>query len=109
MEITGPLNVFLVGCLGGFANEVLHWWQLREDVNLPAYAKSPLYWVVTLVMIGLGGVVAWFQLGAKANAPIAMQLGLAAPLILQRLAASVPQAPGGKGAGDASIGNFLRS
>jgi len=107
MELHSELAVFLVGTAGGAANELLHWWGLRENRNLPAYGKQILYWIITLAMIVLGGGLAWLQFGGTAQALIAFQIGLAAPMVLQKLAKAVPAKAGGMGASGPTIRDFL--
>jgi hypothetical protein len=107
MTLESDWAVFGVGLAGGGANELLHWWGLRENPNLPEYAKKIFYWAVTLAMIGLGGGLAWIQLGSAADALIAFQIGLAAPMVLQKLGQAVPDRGGGMGARAASVRDFL--
>jgi hypothetical protein len=65
--------------------------------------------VVTFAMMLLGGGLAWLQLGSRADALIAFQIGLAAPMLLQKLAKSAPDRPGGMGlAARPSILAFLK-
>lgn len=97
MALESELAVFVVGISGGAANELLHWWGLRQDAHLPEYAKRPLYWGVTAGMMLLGGVLAWLQLGSRAEPLVAFQIGLAAPLVLQRLIKVAPERTGGMG------------
>ena len=96
MVIEGAESVFWTGCAGGVAAEVLHWWGLRESPQLPAYAKSVFYWAVTLAMVLAGGVLAWLYFGERAEALVAAHIGLSAPLMLQKLATSVPEKKGAK-------------
>jgi hypothetical protein len=96
MTIDGDLSVFAVGCAGGALAELLHWWNLREAVQLPAYARSPLYWGLTLLMVLAGGFIAWIYFGAHAEAIIAVHVGLSTPLILQKLVTSLPADKGAK-------------
>jgi hypothetical protein len=105
MALESEVAVFAVGVAGGAANEVLHWWGLRESPRLPKYARSLFYWLVTLAMMSLGGVLAWLQLGGQADALIAFQIGLAAPLLLQKLVKVAPQPGGGMG-GEQSAGSL---
>ncbi|HET7436865.1 MAG TPA: hypothetical protein VFN10_19305 [Thermoanaerobaculia bacterium] len=107
MVINGDLAVFGVGVAGGAANELLHWWSLRESANLPAYARKPFYWCVSVAMVVLGGGLAWLQLGATAEALLAFQIGLAAPMLLQKLAKAAPAPKGGMGGAQPSTRDFL--
>ncbi len=107
MVISGDLAVMGTGLAGGAANELLHWWSLRESENLPTYARSPFYWCISVLMIVLGGVLAWLQLGKSAEALVAFQIGLAAPMLLQKLAKTAPAAGGAMGAPPASTRDFL--
>jgi len=91
MVFEGALKVFLIGCGGGFLNELLHWWNLRDKSELPEYARSLKYWIITVLMIPVGGAMAWFYFGQKANAILALHVGLSTPLILQKLIVSIPE------------------
>jgi hypothetical protein len=108
MLIEGDLAVFGVGVAGGVANELLRWYGLRDNPNLPAYAKSVFYWAISLAMILLGGGLAWLQLGNSAEGLIAFQIGLAAPMVLTNLAKVAPSQKGAMGQAPASIGDFLK-
>jgi hypothetical protein len=108
MALESELSVFLVGAGGGAANELLHWWNLRENPHLPDYARSFFYWIVTAGMVALGGGLAWLQLGAQAEPVLAFEIGLATPLILQRLAQAKPTPTGAMGSRDRpSLFDFL--
>lgn len=107
MVINGDLAVFGVGVAGGAANELLHWWSLRESAKLPAYSRKPLYWFISGGMIVLGGGLSWLQLGASAEALLAFQVGLAAPMLLQKLAKAAPEPRGGMGGAQPSPRDFL--
>jgi hypothetical protein len=96
MVLEGAQAVFWAGCGGGALAELFHWWGLRATPQLPAYAKSPLYWIVTIAMVFAGGLVAWLYFGARAEAIIAAHVGISAPLILQKLATSIPDTKGGR-------------
>lgn len=104
MIVEGGYAIFGVGCAGGVLTEVLHWWNFRESLKksakeapqLPAYSKNPLYWGITLAMILVGGFVAWIYFGNRAEAIVALHVGLSAPLILQKLTTTVPEAKGAK-------------
>ena len=87
MQIVGWLEVFATGAFGGALLELLRWWKLRESDRLPAYAKSPLYWGVTIAMILAGGGLALLYGFAEArSALIVLNLGASAPAIIGALA-----------------------
>ncbi|MEG1422096.1 MAG: hypothetical protein RSA95_14420 [Citrobacter sp.] len=88
--------VFLVGSVGGFALELLHWYTLRRENRLPAYATSPIYWCITLAMIVLGGVVAVLYFGARADGIVAFHVGASAPLLLQKLTSTLATQTGAR-------------
>ncbi|MPZ44224.1 MAG: hypothetical protein GEV05_12620 [Betaproteobacteria bacterium] len=96
MVLEGSHSIFMAGCAGGALAELLHWWGLRQSPQLPAYAKSLLYWFITLAMVLAGGLVAWFYFGNRAEAIIAAHVGLSAPLILQKLVTSIPETEGSR-------------
>lgn len=93
MVLDGFLQVFAVGFLGGIGGEVLRWYNLRKlpAGNLPIYLKSPFYWIVSLLMASMGGVLAVLYKTNGMNAILAFHIGLSAPLILQRLTSNIPK------------------
>lgn len=103
------LTVFLVATLGGALGEVLKWFQLRESTNLPEYSKSPLYWIVSVLMALAGGVLAWVYGIEPDKLLLALNIGITAPLILKGLAAAVPNLTGTRklGVPKPSIWNFI--
>jgi hypothetical protein len=96
MTIEGGYAVFGIGCAGGLLAELLHRWNLRESPQLPAYAKNPFYWGITVAMILAGGLIAWIYFGGRAEAIIAVHIGVSTPLILQKLVTTVPETKGSK-------------
>jgi len=96
MIIEGGNAVFGIGCAGGLLAELLHWWNLRESPQLPGYINSAFYWLITFGMIFAGGFVAWIYFGEKADAIVAVHVGISTPLILQKLVTSVPGTKGSK-------------
>ena len=96
MVLEGAWTVFGLGCGGGVAAEVLHWWNLRQNEKLPIYTGKAFYWLITAAMIVLGGFVAWLYFGSKAESIVAFHVWLSTPLLLQKLFTSVPEAAGAK-------------
>jgi H+/Cl- antiporter ClcA len=93
-ELTDPVMIIVLGILGGALAEFLRWYKLRESPNLPDYLKSPRYWILTIIMIFVGGFVAWVygELGPL-NALLAINVGASAPLIISGLLKTAPQPP----------------
>jgi heme A synthase len=92
MELNGFWQIFLVGSFGGILAESIKWYSLRENPRLPRYARSPRYWVITILMVLAGGILACLY-GVKAiNAILAANVGASAPLIISSLATAVPPA-----------------
>lgn len=106
MSLETPWGVFLAGTAGGCLLELLHWYGLRRDGKLPDYARNVFYWGVTAFMALAGGGLAWLYFGSRAEAVVALHVGLSTPLILQKLTTTIAQTPGGKGGGP-SLVKFL--
>jgi hypothetical protein len=104
--LNSSFQVFLCGLAGGAVLELLHWYNIRRDPQLPAYARSPFYWVITILMTVAGGGLAWLYFGAQADAIVTFHVGLSTPLILQKLMTTVANVPGGKGAGPSIVSFF---
>lgn len=101
--------VFLLGVVGGVLAELLKWNQLKESPNLPVYAKSSVYWIITGLMALAGGVLAWAY-GLDATSPLLpINVGISAPLIIKGLAAAAPQAPRTSDPGDRGLGGPVPS
>ena len=107
MSLQTIWTVFLVGAAGGIARELLHWYALRRDERLPAYAASPVYWIITLAMVVFGGGIAVLYFGSRADGVVAFHVGASAPLLLQKLASTLAGEPGAKSIGTTPI-NFMR-
>lgn len=107
MVLVNETQVFIGGCVGGSLAELLHWWNLRTSDKLPAYIKSPFYWIVTFIMIIIGGAICTLQFGANTDAILAIQIGFGAPIFIQKLA-SAPNAGGSKGSREVSLKDFFR-
>src|SRR5215471_11383405 len=97
--LTSALQIFLVGLGGGLVLELLHWYNIRSDPQLPAYARNPTYWVITALMAAVGGGLALLYFGSQGDAIVTFHVGLSTPLILQKLTTTVANVPGGKGPG----------
>jgi hypothetical protein len=87
MEISGAGPIFLFGCLGGIAIELLRWWKLRESIEFPVYARKWTYWFLTIAMILAGGLIAVAYGTDPKSALLAMNLGASTPAIIGTLAA----------------------
>jgi hypothetical protein len=105
--LEGDLSVGMIGCLGAVAAEALHWHGLRRRARLPTYLKSTFYWIVTVVMVLLGGFVAWLRYGGDASALDAFATGLAAPIILQKLISQTGRANMGSRGAEESLHDFF--
>ena len=82
MQISGLWQIFAVGALGGVFVEILRWWKIRESPNLPAYARSPLYWAVTILMVLSGGILAVLYGTNQRNALMVANIGATAPALI---------------------------
>ncbi len=108
------LGAFGLGLLGGGLAEFMKWYQLREESpNWPVYAKTKGYWVLTGLMILIGGFFTTFY-GLDTSQPLLpLNVGLSAPLILKGLAANAPalvssrNLPDDEGRSKPSLMNFL--
>lgn len=89
-----------MGVAGGCAPEVLHWFRIRKDLHkgVPHWAKSWLYWMVTIVMVVFGGLLVFMYDSAgdvDLNLILAFNIGASAPLIIESLTGQVPRFDGG--------------
>jgi len=91
----GMLEGFLYGIFGGFLAELLGLFRLRHQPpgSLPAWLKSPFYWIITLLMILAGGflVVVYLKSAFTLNAVLAVNIGASAPLIIGAFVSQTPQ------------------
>lgn len=106
MTLVTPLQVFLAGLAGGLVLEVVHWYAMRREIEFPKYARSPFYWIVSVLMALAGGGLALLYFGGRAEGIVALHVGLSAPLILQKLTTTVARTPGAKGLGPDLISFF---
>lgn len=91
MVVNGFLPVFLCGIFGAFLGELFKWYRIRESKELPEYARSPAYWIVTGLIILSGGVLAILYGTEQVNAILALNIGITSPLIIQSVARMVPE------------------
>lgn len=94
-------QVFIWGTVGGLLAELFKWYNLRESPNMPEYLRSFFYWLVTLLMIGVGGLLADLYNIPADNRLLAINVGASAPLIIQTLMKGLP---GSGGSGPATRG-----
>lgn len=90
LEVSGFWMVLLVGCFGGVLAEAWRWYKIRENPNLPSYLKSPVYWIITLIMILGGGILSSFYGTENVNAFLVLNIGASAPRIISALASTTP-------------------
>ena len=88
MEIAFDGAAFSVGCAGALCHEALRWIGLRTDDRLPDYLRKLHYWVLTGVLVLIGGALATVL--APTTLVQALWFGVAAPSILSRLGTLVP-------------------
>jgi hypothetical protein len=88
-------EITLYGVLGGVLPEILALYKLRhaKKGTKPEWLKSGFYWLVTVIMIGLGGATAFIyhKIGINVNELMAIHLGAATPLIISNLEKKKPE------------------
>jgi len=98
----------LVALFGGTAAELLHWYALsRKPGAIARYKIKSVYWIATIGMILLGGVMPLLYLQGAASALLCFHLGAATPVIVQKLVINVPVAIAHQGLGEASLRDFF--
>lgn len=98
----------VIALSGGAAAELLHWYALSRKPNAIAkYKVRPVYWVTTIGMIGLGGIMPMLYLQGAASALLCFHLGAATPVIVQKLVAHAPSAVVHQGPEEASMKGFF--
>lgn len=94
---------------GGVAAEMLHWYSLaRKPGALKRYRAHAVYWVTTIGMILLGGLMPLLYVQGSASALLCFHLGAATPVIVQKLIAAAPAAVARQGARESNLVDFFR-
>lgn len=92
------LEGFGWGLLGGMLPEFYALYKLREDFhsNKPGWINSGFYWIITFVMVILGGgaVALYLHSGVNVSPLLAIHIGIATPTLIQGLLAQKPQLEG---------------
>ncbi len=108
MVLDTLLGQVLIALCGGLAAELLHWYSLsRKPGGARRFSVHPVYWVTTVGMVALGGLMPVLYIQGTASALLCFHLGAATPIIVQKLIASVPAAVARQGAGAPTIGEFF--
>lgn len=79
--------------LGALVLEAIHWYELREKLDLKKYRsliRSPIYWTVTLAMVLLGGAATLYIFGGL-GLPQLTVAGAALPAVFKKLIKAVPK------------------
>jgi hypothetical protein len=90
MHVHGFWTGFLLGCFGGALAETAKWYRIRESHRLPRYARTFKYWIVTVAMIGCGGILATLYGTDDISGILCVNVGASAPLIVASLAGILP-------------------
>lgn len=89
------LDVFLFGLLGGVIPEIYALYHLRHtwDSKKPNWVTSPFYWIITCIMVLLGGGTAalYAKIGINLNELMSIHLGIATPVLIQSYIKSKPK------------------
>jgi hypothetical protein len=95
MDTISLLPIFALGVFGGILPEALRLYKLRESASFPDYLKGPKYWIITVLMILIGGVLALvYQMsGMSLNPILAINIGASAPLAITVLSSTVVNPP----------------
>jgi hypothetical protein len=76
---------------GGLAAEVLHWYMLtRRPGGAARFRARSGYWLWTIGMIAMGGLMPALYIDGSATALLCFHLGAATPLLLQKLVTALP-------------------
>lgn len=100
------LEVFGLGCLGGILPDLLRLIKGRHD-GAPGYLKDWFYWVMSAVLVLIGGLAAYY--GQATGAKEAIAFGFAAPEIISRAFGGSDADRGAPRGGGANIVRKIRS
>ena len=94
-------QMIVSGFLGGCAAELVHWFRMRRELHkgLPDWAKSWLYWTVTIIMAVAGGLLVYLH-AIDSNPILAFNIGASAPFILTSLTDQSPKVGPGRSESD---------
>jgi len=91
------LETFLWGLAGGLGAELVVFFSIRQlrAHELPYFVRSPRYYIITLIMILFGGLIAlaYAKSGTPLNAILAIQVGASTPLILRKFSETISEPP----------------
>jgi uncharacterized membrane protein len=89
-------EAFFYGIAGGLVPELIALYRMREDFhsNKPGWVNSFFYWIITAVMVLVGGLLAllYKNSGIELTPVLALHLGASAPILLNSLLAAAPKA-----------------
>ena len=94
----GTTAAFIYAVLGGVVLEAVGFYRVRKSA-FPQWAKTFRYWFWTGVMIAIGGglAVAYVKSGVALTPILAVNVGAAAPLVIERLGGAASITPGSIG------------
>jgi hypothetical protein len=77
---------------GGLAAEILHFYMLsRKPGGTARYRQRRDYWLWTIGMIAIGGLMPALYIEGTASALLCFHLGAATPLLMQKLVTTIPE------------------
>ena len=93
MNVEGGWPIFAVGCVGGLLAEFAGIWALRKEPVWPAYFSRARYWVISAIMVLLGGGLAVIYGMRQMPVFLALNIGASAPLMIQRFTQTIAPPP----------------
>lgn len=88
---------FVWGIGGGLFVEILSWYKIRKCAEPPHWFQSVFYWISTLFMIIVGGllVLAHMRSDVSLSPLLAINIGASAPLLIGTMADTAPNISAG--------------